>query len=1234
MPSSSTTRRISPSEWKIHKDRILELYIHQKLALLGDDGVIETMKKEGFTATKSQYETQLRVWEIRKYRTSKEWVGIISEIQQNQRRGGINDIHPLDRVMPPSRIERACRRHAPKTHQITESRPRDGDRVLSTPTESRHTSVGRIVPETVEMPPVESLGGAIDISALGGLDLFNFDEANPPGDDFAYSGFGAQDSDGIGFETSLLSSDDGGFGGTIDFSLGLAMGAVETSHIQSLAPVQRHITDLTLNTAATPIAYTFSSDPFISNPTNSTRRKQLTFPRSHWIQSLTSTEIAKMVLNSISSASILNSTYRSVFSTSRYHIIGQFITDVNKSTFLIMRRKFPKWKQPPNNVLSPQVCNNLLSEEIFVGEEQVRFDILSNDDAVECRFYTRLIRSMTNACSGLEGIPAFSVLRFLNRNHNIQSKFFQFLRSNSKYAAKSLAESTFQAAIEADDVNVAELLIELRLVDANETVCFYGAERRTPLEKAAIEQSLGILRLLLNRNVDINKSYAKKSHCVGKTHLCELRYSEMPIGETYSGGLECLIGSNYDTGLTLNENFLGLVDDFMKKGATIDMEVIFPMLRRFVDPRLARSIISGFVSQTPSRSVLPIDHLPEIVKIFDEEDAIIMIESSIAKSPPDYGNHRHTEFSRCPFNSALEEAVRRRSLKLVKILLPYSSPLHKAFEIAIKDKNQDIIDMILNEGRDSEDIASVGTLVAALTSGHQELIRFLEENGAFSRSIGNQLGKAITAAIEAGNLIFANKLLDCNPDFDGHTLEDTLRIAVAYGYDDFACKLLAAGADAVSRGGLGPSSALLVAMEKRKPQVVRAILEASNLNWLFSNAIHLMDRDDSCLALEAAIEYGDDTILNDTLKACSLVDYLRHIEGALELSFKRGGLDLFWKIIKLRRHDPYCLSAALKFAVGREDILLLDELFNLGASSDDEGALEKAVLGHPSMIEPLLKQFRQGHPRGRSRYGISALSTALERYPECAEGLNMLLAFKLIDVNGIDYTIGGAFTNRNFRIATKGKYRRQVTDDDIELVKKLLDAGWDPNIITSGRDSDAYYAQTTFLDAIETGSTKMVLLLLQYGAQVNEPASFGLKRTPLQKAVEVGSLEIVRLLLEKDADVNAPPAFRGGATALQLAAVEEHGARLDIPPPPGKNGRWPLEGAAENGRLDMIQLIWYANNRRLDKEQCRKAMRLAEYNGHIGCRDLIADLMSAVPAVSQGFEGNDDIDAFVNFDSC
>ena len=169
--------------------------------------------------------------------------------------------------------------------------------------------------------------------------------------------------------------------------------------------------------------------------------------------------------------------------------------------------------------------------------------------------------------------------------------------------------------------------------------------------------------------------------------------------------------------------------------------------------------------------------------------------------------------------------------------------------------------------------------------------------------------------------------------------------------------------------------------------------------------------------------------------------------------------------------------------------------------------------------------------------------------------------------------------------------------------------------------------KTTFLRAIGTRRTYVVQLLIEYGAEVNRPACLGLKQTPLQAAAEMDDLDMVSLLLNHEADVNAAPAMFKGGTALQLAAINgnleiarvliEHGARLDIPPPRGRLGRWPLEGAAENGRLDMIQFLWEVNDGPIDDRQCQKAMKLAEHRGHLGCKKLIEQLMANTPYTGQ-----------------
>ena len=196
----------------------------------------------------------------------------------------------------------------------------------------------------------------------------------------------------------------------------------------------------------------------------------------------------------------------------------------------------------------------------------------------------------------------------------------------------------------------------------------------------------------------------------------------------------------------------------------------------------------------------------------------------------------------------------------------------------------------------------------------------------------------------------------------------------------------------------------------------------------------------------------------------------------------------------------------------------------------------------------------------------------------------------------------------------------------LDVIKALLHANCDPNsIVTWGRTRN----QTALLLAIELEMVDLVQLLIDHGAHVNEAATLRVKRTPLQQAVEVENLEIVRLLLDRGADINAEPAFSRGGTALQFASISgnctlvadliEKGACLYTPPK--ACGRWPLVGAAEHGRLDMIHLLWKANDSILcfdtvetgfEEKYCQMAMEFAVENNHYACMELISELSGFV----------------------
>ncbi|MGD2085923.1 MAG: ankyrin repeat domain-containing protein [Candidatus Aminicenantes bacterium] len=106
-----------------------------------------------------------------------------------------------------------------------------------------------------------------------------------------------------------------------------------------------------------------------------------------------------------------------------------------------------------------------------------------------------------------------------------------------------------------------------------------------------------------------------------------------------------------------------------------------------------------------------------------------------------------------------------------------------------------------------------------------------------------------------------------------------------------------------------------------------------------------------------------------------------------------------------------------------------------------------------------------------------------------------------------------------------GEIHKAAKDGDFETVKKLLEE--DPNLLNTGNRLQ----QTPLLLASFGGYTDIVLFLIEKGAKIDQPDSFG--ATPLHMAVLGGQPEIVELLISKGADVNIKS--RNGKIPLQMA---------------------------------------------------------------------------------------------------
>ncbi|KAI1455308.1 ankyrin [Annulohypoxylon moriforme] len=1154
MPRAANTLRISPEEWERRKDRIIDLYLNQGLKLLGDDGLIETMKEEGFSATKSQYETQLRGWNIRKNMTSGRWTEHFSQNGESSQTGEAREIYISGKLVSDSRIKTAQRRYAPgkgKAGRVAQSDNRASleDSVASTSARGGQTSNGLPTSETVNSLPAEPVH-EVDMLDAEAVDISNTNSDTRR----------SQTSDGLNMMSSMTINDSTNLGNS--YTLGPLSGGSMDGVV------------VTHNTS--PIS-------LLSSQANVTT---MTFPGDLQVGTLPSMEIVNLVFCYISKNNPGSSAYGPMSDVARLNLVGQFVADVTTS----LSSNYEIIHDPHSVKSLDQILGNLVSDQNLIGGE-TQFTMLSEDDAFECRFLSRLLSSFVNSCAGLGNIRPGGILRFLSRQYDMKSLISQFMKSSSKYTAKSLAEITFQAALETDDDKIARLILESGFVNANETICFDQGVRYTPLQKAAKQQSFRIIKLLIDQKVDVNKSLQ------------------------YGSALHLLI-HNARRLSTLTPEFLSSLNAILEAGAIIEEEMLGYAISKVVDPRLARLLIRRSASRIPQIFVSRENLLADIAKNFDEINAIIMLEL-IIKGCQEFGGNPYLTQLRPGLEIAFNAAVRQGYDKLTQLLLPYGSHVDILIS-AIENQNQEIIDIVLNEISDSDlkEIVNVETLNAAMKAGNQRVISFLEDhNLADSLYQRRELGQVVTDAIEAGNIAYAYKLLGSyhNNKMEGSQFSQALKVALVNDYDELSWKLMAAGADLTSDFSQSP---FYIAIKKRKADIVRAIFESG----IHPEGIITHHDDDGSSPLELIMEWGDDSILQDFLKLCSCWSGTVYSTKELALAIEKGGMDLFWKLIEFGRNRP-SLENALEVAIDREDLSLLDELIDLGANPTSSACLEVAVLQKHSMLKPLLNRVRKINSRAPyDAFVLKALTLALSQYPQTCEVLDVLITSKLVDLNAIQEYTDTDGRRSALGVAIKGgKDRSEVRHQDIELVKKLLDGGGDPNSTTT----DGYRfntRQTALLDAIETRSTDMVKLLLQYGARVNEPASFGLRRTPLQGAVETGNIEMIQLLLSKGADVNAEPAPRGGGTALQLAAMGgnctiarlliEHGARFDILPSQHGFGRWPLENAAENGRLDMVQLLWNANSGQFDDRQCEKAKRLAEHSGHNACRDRINELMA------------------------
>ncbi|OTA98000.1 hypothetical protein M426DRAFT_17878 [Hypoxylon sp. CI-4A] len=836
--------------------------------------------------------------------------------------------------------------------------------------------------------------------------------------------------------------------------------------------------------------------------------------------------------------------------------------------------------------------NGLYSSEIFAGADA---DSLNQPEA---RFASRLIVSVTNSFSGLQNMPRAGILNFLSRHCTFQS-MIDLLMTLPKPITKAFAENAFPTYIETDDVKAVEFLLSSNLVDEN-TMTHYLGEPYTPLEYAAVKQSLLVLQLFIRRRFDVNKTFRRS---------CD------------SNALHLLVGHMNGRRLILDDGLLSLVDAFLGAGVTVLIGTIQIALHSFVDTRLAVRLIENTADQAPEALVLDQCILADIIKHLEKPDATRFLKLVMDKYREFVGTG--SLFEALPhLGNALNAIVSRGYNDLFQMLLLHSSSPMDLFRVAMDASTGKFTSPIKRAdlyttrglGLDHETEitgAPISDLIVRYMSTYASRRRAIKE------SQDHNIGLALTEALKAGNLESVRRILDLDPDFKSYNKEErypdddstkfdvsrAMSAALDHGFDDIAWRLMDFGFTTATPSFrlTYPDPLIHVAVKHRRPEFMKAIL-----NFGCSPSVIATSH-----TLELALKYNEEDSMFDTLwDARPSVIYA---SGDLyRMALKKGGEELFFDILNSSERHSYDLDIPLKVAVEHESELILDKLISLGARANNSNALEIALLeDHPTMISPLLKHFWKAYPQGCAGYGYNIILGALQNSRTSQKLLKKCFHLGLVAMNA---TSQATQHKASFLI-------KAIDTLDCKLIGSFVDAGSNVNNITIDANSHRGFAKTTpLLYAIEKGDLEIVKFLIDRGANVNVPTGSGIQRTPLQKAAELDNLPILQLLLDNNAEVNAAPAIFGGATALQFAAIHgnyematsliKHGARQDVSPSGGRLGRWPLEGAAENGRIDMIQLLWKTRSEPFDHDQCQRAMQLAESNGYIGCKEMIEMLMA------------------------
>ena len=815
--------------------------------------------------------------------------------------------------------------------------------------------------------------------------------------------------------------------------------------------------------------------------------------------------------------------------------------------------------------------------------------------------FRQLISSIENNFASLDGVPIARISEFLRKYPGIRSHIPQYLRTNPKNASKALAEKLTRAAIEDRDASfVTELTAHF--VSANEVVCIVDGRRYTAVERSAMLRDIDVTSALLAVGADVNNTYETDPR--KERGALELAFRKI---------------GNFSPSDMIDKRLLNIL---LGNGAIIHMGLAYAAIRS-----TNANLIEEFVMKVPqsehSSAFKEGGIMFSALRRLDNKLAAVIVKRMFEHCS-DSGCNDCPRSNPQIIESLVTFAAERGFLDLVIFLVDHIVDPSRLLIGAVRSGRKDIIDLLLARGA-KVDIPALGIderssfvlnltsssmsdltttpLAEAIRGGKNELIQDLENRGALSQiNDSRRFVPAIFAASEVGNLAYVLKLLKTSNNTDGKRLSLALSVAIKAHHGQVALALLKAGADVnerITKSTL--KQPLEEALIQRDETLVRKIVDCD------IGIRRLRHRN----VLVTAVQWGVNSFVRDLLALGA-----RAGSAEVTIAVKARNKPLVKLLLShgasLER-PSYSESSPLEAAISNKDVPMLRYLLDAGADPSCPSAWSAPALQDKEIFDITLRAFRCKYPKGKSEFGSAALQSALER--EDFERIYMLIEAGA-DVNSISGT--GIYEQKSTLGMAIAKYGGRRLD----IIDKVLSVRGDPNSIVSrptAYSSEYVWPQrTALLEAIQTKSVDLVRLLIDKGADIHRTARLGVKRTPLQYACEIGCSEIADLLISRGVDINEEPATRGGATALQLCAIQGYckiayklvrrGAKIWAAPAE-YNGQTVFEGAAENGRLDMLMMLWQLTNPNdFSEERRRCIMKLAEKNGHIACAEFVQGL--------------------------